>query len=104
MGNNSRGNRKMQNTMHELPYGGNTSKARLARIKYLPMFIAIWFVDNRPLFLSLWSISALIAIYLYEPKKVSEPKTVTRINPYYNADRTRLLCMLRNAQKSKKEI
>ena len=92
--------------MHELPHGGNTSKARLNRIKYLPLLLAPWFEHNRTIFLGLWTLTALIAIYLHEPKiepKLKIERKTEKENLYivpleYRADRDRIIHMYYNAK------
>ena len=87
--------------MYELSYGSNTRKSRLEYIKYLPAFIALFFLNNKIISYALWTISFIMAMYLHSK---NEPKMETskKIIPTYNLNRTQLLCMLRNIEKQKR--
>ena len=103
MENNSRGNTKVQNTMHELSYGRNTQKTRLNPIygivfPFLALVIFQSLHSSLILRLTLTLGLGIMFHLLSEPKQIIERKTETEITPTYSLKRTDLLCMLRNAQ------
>lgn len=112
MEDNSRRNTKVQNTLHELSYGNESSKSRLELISISLFMLSatLFFLQKHHIAYFLWITSACIALLISKkPKNETEPKNErqnerkTEFIPAYGVDRTRMLVMLRNIETEKRK-
>ena len=103
MENNSRGNKQMQNTMHELSYGSNTHKKRFGLKEAVVSALIIGISLTSPLYIRLIVTLGLILHYGFpkiEPKQNIEPRT--EYKPTYSLYAPEIISMLRNAEVAKR--
>lgn len=95
----------MSGTMHELSHGSNTSKTRFNPV-YIPFLALDYLIIKLIPQLPLATRVCFVTLLFYMVAKAIEPKTgiesKPEIIPTYSLNRTNLLCMLRNAETSKR--
>ena len=102
MENNSRGNTKVQNTMHELSYGSQSSKGRRSLLTFIAIVSVAVLLPVKYIHIT-GIIATLFLMYNYaknEPKQNIEPKLI--LEPEYRLTQIDAIAMLRNAQVEKR--